>query len=82
MRAWRKGGLAALKPAERADTGTVRAHPELFAQAAALRLELPGRSAAQIDVRQSGSGPDRESDAIAGLGLAGCYLLLFWRASV
>ncbi len=35
-------------PAERADTGTVRAHPELFAEAAALRLELPGRSAAQI----------------------------------
>ena len=26
----------------------MRAHPELFAQAAALRLELPGRSAAQI----------------------------------
>ena len=35
-------------PAPRADTGTVRAHPELFAEAAALRLELPGRSAAQI----------------------------------
>ena len=34
-------------PAPRADTGTVRAHPELFAEAA-LRLELPGRSAAQI----------------------------------
>ena len=49
LRACRKGGgLAALKPAERADTGMVRAHPELFAQAAALRLELPGRSAAQI----------------------------------
>ena len=49
LRAWRKGGgLAALKPAERADTGTARAHPELFAEAAALRLELPGRSAAQI----------------------------------
>ena len=28
LRAWRKGGgLAALKPAERADTGVVRAHP-------------------------------------------------------
>ena len=26
----------------------MRAHPELFAEAAALRLELPGRSAAQI----------------------------------
>jgi len=48
LRAWRAGGLDALKPAERADTGVVRAHPELFAEAAALRLELPGRSAAQI----------------------------------
>jgi putative transposase len=48
LRAWRKGGLAALMPAQRADTGVVRAHPELFAEAAALRLELPGRSAAQI----------------------------------
>jgi putative transposase len=48
LRAWRAGGLDALKPAERSDTGIVRAHPELFAEAAALRLELPGRSAAQI----------------------------------
>jgi putative transposase len=48
IRAWRNGGLDALKPAPRADTGTVRAHPELFSEAAALRLELPGRSAAQI----------------------------------
>jgi putative transposase len=48
LRAWRAGGLNALKPAERSDTGTARAHPELFAEAAALRLELPGRSAAQI----------------------------------
>jgi putative transposase len=48
IRAWRAGGLEALKPSPRADTGTVRAHPELFAEAAALRLELPGRSAAQI----------------------------------
>src|ERR1019366_1310154 len=48
LRAWRKGGREALKPAARADTGTVRAHPELFSEAAALRLELPGRSAAQI----------------------------------
>jgi len=46
--AWRAGGLEALRPAPRADTGTVRAHPELAAEAAALRLELPGRSAAQI----------------------------------
>src|SRR5436853_6096002 len=48
LRAWRAGGLGALKPSPRADTGVVRAHPELFAEAAALRLELPGRSAAQI----------------------------------
>src|SRR5437763_7438365 len=48
LRAWRAGGLEALKPSPRADTGTVRAHPELFAEAAALRLELPTRSAAQI----------------------------------
>src|SRR6266571_8282085 len=48
LRAWRAGGLQALKPAHRCDAGTVRAHPELFAEACALRLELPGRSAAQI----------------------------------
>ncbi|MBV8237081.1 MAG: DDE-type integrase/transposase/recombinase [Acidimicrobiia bacterium] len=48
IRAYRAGGLEALRPAERADAGTVRAHPELFAEAAALRLELPSRSAAQI----------------------------------
>jgi len=27
LRAWRKGGLEALRPAPRADTGVVRAHP-------------------------------------------------------
>jgi putative transposase len=48
LRVWRAGGLDALTPAERSDTGIVRAHPELFAEASALRLELPGRSAAQI----------------------------------
>ena len=48
IRAWRKGGIDALRPSPRADTGTVRAHPELFTEAAALRLELPSRSAAQI----------------------------------
>jgi len=48
LRAWRAGGLEALRPSPRADTGVVRAHPELFGEAAALRLELPGRSAAQI----------------------------------
>jgi putative transposase len=48
VRAWRKGGLQALKPETRADAGVVRSHPELFSEAAALRLELPSRSAAQI----------------------------------
>jgi putative transposase len=48
LRAWRAEGFAGLRPCPRADTGTVRAHPELFAEAAALRLELPTRSAAQI----------------------------------
>ena len=48
IRVWRAGGLDGLHPAERADAGTVRAHPELFTEAAALRLELPSRSAAQI----------------------------------
>jgi putative transposase len=48
MRAWRKGGLAALEPAERSDAGELRAHPGLFAEVAQLRLELPTRSSAQI----------------------------------
>jgi len=48
IREWKKGGLAVLEPVPRSDTGAVRAHPELFTEAAALRLELPSRSAAQI----------------------------------
>ena len=48
LRTWRAGGVDGLRPAARSDTGKVRAMPELFAEAAALRLELPGRSAAQI----------------------------------
>lgn len=48
IRAYRRGGLDTLRPAPRTDTGTVRAHPELFAEAAQLRLEVPSRSAAQI----------------------------------
>jgi len=48
IRAWRRGGLEALRPDTRSDTGAVRAHPELADEAAALRLELPTRSAAQI----------------------------------
>jgi len=48
LRAWRRSGLQALRPEVRSDTGAVRAHPELADEAAALRLELPSRSAAQI----------------------------------
>ncbi|MGD0883245.1 MAG: DDE-type integrase/transposase/recombinase [Acidimicrobiales bacterium] len=48
VRAWRRGGVDALRPTPRADTGAVRRHPELADEAAALRLELPARSAAQI----------------------------------
>lgn len=48
IRAWRKEGLVGLRPSVRSDAGTVRAHPELAEEAAALRLELPARSAAQI----------------------------------
>ncbi|MGH9118368.1 MAG: DDE-type integrase/transposase/recombinase [Acidimicrobiales bacterium] len=48
IRAWRAGGLEALAPRARADAGVVRRRPELFEEAAALRLEVPARSAAQI----------------------------------
>src|SRR2546425_10138137 len=48
LRAWRAGGLASLKPSPRAGGGAVGAHPELFPQGPAPRLELPGRSAAPI----------------------------------
>ena len=48
IRAWRSGGLDALKPDPRADAGAVRAHPELIEEVCQLRLERPSRSAAQI----------------------------------
>ena len=48
IRDWRRDGLPGLRPSKRADTGTVRAHPEIADVVAALRIELPGRSAAQI----------------------------------
>jgi len=48
LRAWRGGGLDGLRPSPRSDTGKVRAMPELYGEAAALRMEMPGRSAAQI----------------------------------
>ena len=43
-----RGASKRCAPRPRSDTGAVRAHPELADEAAALRLELPSRSAAQI----------------------------------
>jgi putative transposase len=48
IRAYRERGLDGLRPTKRADSGSVRRHPELIGEAAALRAELPGRSAAAI----------------------------------
>jgi putative transposase len=48
IRSWRAEGLAGLRPGVRSDAGVVRRHPELAAEAAALRRESPARSAAQI----------------------------------
>jgi putative transposase len=48
LRAYREHGLDGLRPGIRTDSGVVRRHPELFDEAAALRLEQPARSAAQI----------------------------------
>src|SRR6266568_4398791 len=60
MRAWSRGtldrwiaayqarGLDGLRPAKRSDAGVVRRHPELLAEAAALRAEQPARAAAHI----------------------------------
>ena len=48
LRAYRERGLEGLRPQRRSDSGAVRRHPELFELAAALRRELPARSAAHI----------------------------------
>jgi putative transposase len=48
LRQWRTHGLDGLRPQQRGDTGIVRAHPEMADVAAALRIEIPARSAAQI----------------------------------
>src|SRR5947209_3548635 len=48
VRAYRARGLDGLRPVARSDVGAVRRHPELAAEAAALRAELPARSAAAI----------------------------------
>lgn len=46
--AYRRDGLAGLRPGPRGDTGRVRHNQAFMAEAAALRRELPTRSAAQI----------------------------------
>jgi transposase InsO family protein len=48
VRAYRARGLAGLAPVPRSDTGAVRRHPELLAEAAALRAEVPARSSGAI----------------------------------
>ena len=48
VRAYRERGLDGLRPARRSDWGAVRRNPALLEEAAALRTELPGRSAEQI----------------------------------
>ena len=48
IREWRAGGLEALRPRCAPMPARSGALPELFAEAAALRLELPSRSAAAI----------------------------------
>lgn len=48
LRAWRAEGMDGLRPKARSDSGALRRLPELFDEAAALRLELPARSAAAI----------------------------------
>ncbi len=48
IRDYRAHGLAGLRPRARSDAGTVRRHPELLAEACALRMEAPARSAAHI----------------------------------
>ncbi len=48
IRAYRARGLEGLMPTPRRDTGAIRRHPELFEEAAALRRELPSRSAEAI----------------------------------
>jgi len=48
LRAYRAKGLAGLRPQKRSDAGAVRRHPELLAEAAALRTERPARSSAHI----------------------------------
>jgi putative transposase len=57
LRSYQTHSLEGLKPRPRADAGIVRRHPELFQEAAALRLEHPARSAAHIaDILQARHG--------------------------
>jgi putative transposase len=74
MRWYRADGLEGLKARPRADTGVVRRHPELFEEAARLRIEHPARSAAHIaDILHARHGvrvPERTvSDQLRKRGL-------------
>ena len=48
IRAYRDGGLSALRPQPRSDQGLIRKFPEFLEEACQLRRELPVRSAEQI----------------------------------
>jgi putative transposase len=48
LSAYRDRGFEGLKPQMRSDINSVRRHPELFEEAARLRIEHPGRSASHI----------------------------------
>ena len=48
VRAYQARGLEGLRPVPRSDFGAVRRHPELLAEAAALRAEVPARSSGAI----------------------------------
>lgn len=72
VRAYRARGLAGLRPMPRSDVGAVRRHPELLAEAAAPRAELPVRSSGAIaDMLEENTraGQDVLREAIARRGL-------------
>ncbi|EQD72852.1 transposase [mine drainage metagenome] len=76
LRAYRKDGLPGLQPQRRSDQGAIRRHPELFAEAADLRRELPARSAAHIaDILKAKHGievaPRTIRDQLRGRGCSG-----------
>jgi putative transposase len=74
LRWYRAQGLEGLKQHPRSDSGVVRRHPELFEEAARLRMEHPARSAAHIaDILHARHGirlsPRTVSDQLRKRGL-------------